>query len=156
MKTKSVVLLGCGLVLLCVLLLGLAGGGFFYYMVQDPPDLLAWVESPDQVAVGDEFALKVFVVNERKTDSLKITSIDLGESYLDHFTVRETQPRAISSQHVPIDDSQSFGFNAVIAPGNTNVFTFQLRAANTGVHRGDVDVCEGIRFVTLMAQTKVR
>lgn len=156
MKTKSIVLLGCGLVLVCVLLLVLAGGGLFYYMAQDPPDLLAWVESPDQVAVGEEFALKVFVVNERKTGSLKITSIDLGESYLDHFTVRETQPRAISSHHVPVDDSQGFGFKAVIAPGNTNEFTFHSRAANTGMHQGDADVCEGMRFGRLTAPTEVR
>lgn len=156
MKTKSVVLLGCGLVSVCLLLLVLAGGGFFYYMAQDPPGLLAWVESPEQVAEGEVFELKVFVVNERKRGSMKITSIDLGESYLAHFTVRETEPRAISSQHVPIDDSQSFGFETVIPAGKTNVFTFRLRAADTGLHRGDLDVCEGMRFVTLMAQTEVR
>lgn len=156
MKTRSAILLGCGGVLVIAIVLGLAGGGIIYHVSQDPAGLLVYVESPDQIAKDELFDLKVMVVNERKGQSLKVTSIDLAQSYLAGFTVRSTEPAAKSSQHVPIEGSQSFGFDKVVPAGATNIFVFHLRAAKTGLHRGDVDVCEGLRFLTVMAQTEVK
>lgn len=156
MKTGKVILVVCVVALIGVVLLGLAGGGFLYYMAQDPAGLAAYVESPDKVAKDEQFDLRVIVVNERKKKSLKLESIDLAESYISGFTVRGVEPAAKSSQRVPLDGGQSFVFDKSLAPGSTNVFTFHLRGARTGVHRGDVDVCEGMRFLTVMAQTEVR
>jgi hypothetical protein len=148
--------MGCGAILVIAVILGLAGGGFVYYVGQDPAGLQVYVETPDQVAKDDLFDLKVMVVNERKGQSLKVTSIDLAESYLAGFTVRSTEPVAKSSQRVPLEGGQSFGFDKVVSAGTTNIFIFHLRAAKTGLHRGDVDVCEGMRFLTAMAQTEVK
>ena len=43
-----------------------------------------------------------------------------------------------------------------IPAGQTNVFIFKLRAVKAGVFSGDVDVCEGQRFLTDTAQTEVK
>ena len=156
MKTRSAILLGCGAVLVIAIASGLAGGGFIYFVFQDPVGLQVYVESPDQVAKNDLFDLTVKVVNERKGKSLKVTSIDLAEAYLAGFTVRSTEPAAKSSQRLPLDGGQSFVFDQILPAGATNSFVFHLRAARTGLHRGDVDVCEGLRFLTAMAQTEVK
>ena len=149
-------MLGCGISLAVVIVLALAGGGVVYYMANDPKGLAAYAEVPDQVAKDDQFDLKVIVVNERKKQSLKVSSIDLAEDYLNGFTVRGTEPAAKSSQRIPLAGGQSFVFDKAVAAGTTNVFIFHLRAAKSGMHRGDVDVCEGARFLTVMAQTEVK
>lgn len=156
MKTGKVLLLGCGILLAVLLLLGVVGGGFFYYISKDPDGLAAYVESPDKVERDELFDLKVIVVNERKTRSLEVSSIDLGDDYLAGFTVRGAEPATKSSMHIPLAGGQSFEFNRVIRAGATNVFTFHMRAAKAGLHRGDVDVCEGMRYLTVMAQTEVK
>jgi hypothetical protein len=156
MKTRSAILLGCGLLLLVAIIVLLVGGGFVYYVAKDPAGLAAYVESPEEVMKDEVFDLKVTVVNERRNKPLTVTSIDVAESYLAAFTVRGSDPAAKSSQRVPLEGGQSFGFDMVIPAGGTNIFVFHLRAAKTGVHRGDVDICEGMRFLTVMAQTQVK
>ena len=156
MKARTGILIGCGIVLACVVVAGLFVTGFVLHVAKAPAGLRAYVESPDQVKDGVLFDLRVVVANDRKGQRLKVSSIDLGESYLAGFVVRSTAPAHKSSQRVPLDKSQSFEFDAVVPAGSTNVFTFHLRAAKPGMYRGDVDVCEGMQFLTLMAQTEVK
>lgn len=42
-----------------------------------------------------------------------------------------------------------------LAPGESKTFTFNLRAHETGVFRGEVDVTEGMQFTSAVAQTEV-
>jgi hypothetical protein len=58
--------------------------------------------------------------------------------------------------HVPFDNRRSFTFDVSLPPGESRTFTFRLRAEKPVLNRGDVDVCEGLRFITGMAQTSVR
>ena len=57
--------------------------------------------------------------------------------------------------HVPIDNKRSYTFDRPVKPGETARFVFKLRPVKAGLSRGDIDVCEGMRFLTTQAQTLV-
>ena len=155
MKTKSV-LIGCGAVLAIFLLLAVAVGAWFWHVSQDPVGITMSIDSPDEVKRDQVFDLKIEVVNNRAKKSMTVTSIDIHDEYLQGFVVISQTPPSKKSQHVPVDDSRSFDFNVTIPAGQTNVFIFKLRAVKAGVFSGDVDVCEGQRFLTDTAQTEVK
>lgn len=155
MSAKKIVALGCGLALLVVVGLGIAGVVALGYLTEELTGVGVVVDAPSEVAVGDTFALKVTVTNQRPQETLALSDVDLGEAYLRGFTVGTIEPPPKTTMHVPIDDSRSFTFDTPIAAGGSRTFTFSLRAAQPGVYRGDVDVCEGVHFVTAMAQTSV-
>jgi len=155
MKTGSAILMGCGLALACLLVLGLAVGGFVFYAAQDPKGMRISVHGADTVRTNELLELVVEVVNERAGNTLNVSSIDIGEEYLEGFMVVSTEPPHRSSTHVPIDNSRSYDFDRVVPSGATNVFKFKLRARKAGTFQGDVDVCEGMRYLTMVVETKV-
>jgi len=114
------------------------------------------IDGPAEVSVGEEFVLTIRVRNERDAKAMAVSDVDIADEYLEAFMVVATEPAAKSSQHIPIDNSRSFSFDRSVPPGGTQEFQFVLRAVKTGFFRGDVDVCEGARFTTAMAQTAVR
>jgi len=147
---------GCGGCLLVVVLAAVAMVSCVGYFGQDPTGVEVTLASPLDVAVGEVFRLDVEVTNQRKGKPFGLTDIDLDERYLEAFTVVRTVPEHSASMHIPIDNSRSFTFDRPVVPGETAVFTFELRAERAGFFRGDVDVCEGARFLTKMVQTTVR
>ncbi len=147
---------GCGGCLLVCAVVAVAMVSCVGYFGQDPKGVEVVVSSPLDVVEGEVFRLDVAVTNQRKGKAFDLSDIDLDEGYLEAFTVVRTVPEHTSSMHVPIDNSRSFTFDRPVAPGETAVFTFELRAEREGFFRGDVDVCEGARFLTKMVQTTVR
>ena len=140
--------LGCaGVVVALILFVGNA--------IQDVEGVGVFVDGPADVVVGQTFDLIVTVTNERPRKVLALSDIDIGEEYLAGFIITNINPRPKSSMHVAIDNSRSFTFSSSIPPKMSKSFTFTLRALNTGLYRGDVDICEGSRFITGMAQTSV-
>jgi hypothetical protein len=129
---------------------------FFVYASQDVKGVGVSVEGVTDVVVGETFELSVIVTNERPREVLALSDIDISEKYLTGFTITTIEPKPKSSMHVPIDDSRSFRFGVRIPPSASKTFTFTLRAEKAGLYRGDVDVCEGVRFITGMAQTSVK
>jgi hypothetical protein len=129
---------------------------FIIYALQDVKGVGVSVDGPTDVVVGQAFDLIVNVTNERPQKVLTLSDIDIAEGYLAGFTVSTIEPRPKSSRRVPIDNSRSFTFGVQIPPQASRTFTFTLRAEKPGVYRGDVDVCEGARFITGMAQTSVK
>ncbi|MFA4945512.1 MAG: hypothetical protein WC789_12525 [Lentisphaeria bacterium] len=156
MTPKKAIAWGCGIVA-AISVAGIAAVVlFFFYMSRDPKGVRISVDGPTDVVVGQGFALKISIVNERPRKVLALSDIDIAEDYLAGFTVSTIDPPPKSSMHVPIDNSRSFTFGIQIPPGEARSFTFNLRAEKAGVYRGDVDVCEGARFITGMAQTAVK
>jgi hypothetical protein len=153
---KKPLLIGCAVVFAFILAAIAAGIFFVSYASQDPKGLLVQLDGPAEVKQGETFDLIVNVVNERSSKPLKVSSIDIDEDYLKAFAVVSTEPRARSSQHVPVDDSRSYEFNVSVPPKGTNVFKFRLRAREKGVFSGDIDVCEGTRFLTTVVETEVK
>lgn len=156
MTNKKAILIGCsaaagvGLVALVAIIL------FFVYMGKDVEGMDIGITSPPEVAVGNTFDLQVSVTNSRSRKPLKVSDVDIAEEYLAAFILTSTTPGHKSSMHVPVDNSRSFTFDVSLpARGSTN-FIFHLRAQKPGIHRGDVDVCEGARFTTKQAETAVK
>ena len=156
MPSKKTIAWGCGITAL-VCLAGIAAVVlFFAYVVQDVKGVGVYIDGPTDVVVGQTFALSVTVTNERPRKVLALSDIDIAEDYLAGFTVSTIDPRPKSNTHVPFDNSRSFTFGVQIPPRTSKTFTFTLRAEKPGLYRGDVDVCEGARFITGMAQTSVK
>lgn len=133
-------------------------GAFALFVAHVSEDIEAasiWVEGPSNVTVGQTFELKVTVGNAREGKPLSLADIDISDAYLNGFTVGLVQPKPKSSMHIPIDNSWSFTFEDKIPPGESRLYTFQLKAQTPGIYRGDVDAWEGMRFITGMAQTMV-
>ncbi len=155
MTTGKAIALGCGIATCIGLTLLGVLGIFIWHASQDVEGMSVTLETPSNVAVGDEVVLRVSVKNERATEPLSLTDIDVADEYLEGFTVGAIEPQPKSSMHVPIDNSRSFTFNAEVPPGETRDFIFTLKAQRAGIFRGDVDVCEGARFATALAETVV-
>jgi len=156
MPSKKAIAWGCGIAVL-VCLAGIAAILLFLaYASQDVEGVGVSVNGPTDVLVGQTFELNVTVTNERPRRVLALSDIDIAEDYLTGFTISTIEPRAKSSTHVSFDNSRSFTFEAKIPPGTSKSFLFTLRAEKPGLYRGDVDVCEGARFITGMAQTSVK
>ena len=156
MPSKKSIAWGCGIAAAVCLVGVIAVVLFFFYIAEDVQGVGVTVDGPTDVVVGQTFELKVIVTNERPRKVLALSDIDIGEDYLEGFTVSAIEPRPKSSTHVPVDNSRSFTFDVKIPPRASRVFTFALRAEKVGIFRGDVDVCEGMRFITGMAQTSVK
>lgn len=154
--TKKTVAWGCSIVALICLSVIIAVVLIIVYLGQDVKGVGMAVNGPTDVAVGQSFQLSVSVTNERPRKVMALSDIDLAEEYLAGFTVSTIEPQPKSSMHVPFDNTRSFTFGVPIPPGTSRVFTFTLRAEKPGLYRGDVDVCEGARFITGMAQTSVK
>ena len=156
MDWKKGLAFGCGGCLLLVVIAAVGMVSCMGYLAQDPQGVAVVVTTPMDVTVGEVFRLDVEVTNQREDEPFGLTDIDIDEGYLESFSVVRTVPEHKSSMHVPIDNSRSFTFDQPVPAGETAVFTFELRAELVGAFRGDIDVCEGARFLTKMVQTTVR
>ena len=156
MAVQKILRVGCGFVVGIAVVLVIVFGVCVYYGSQGLEGAAFTVKSPMDVRVGEVFDFVVEVTNARAEKTLELGDIDVSEDYLAGFTVVATEPEAKSSMHIPIDNTLSFTFDTSIPAGETKAFTFKLRAETAGMYRGDVDVCEGIRFTTRMAQTVVK
>ena len=156
MTNKQALALGCGAVLLLVVAFLIAGVLFILHASKDVDGMAFGVQGPADVVVGQNFQVDVVVTNQRPAKPLLVSDVDLGEVYLEGFSIVSTTPPYKTSTHVPVDNSRSFNFDVTIPPGAHSNFTFTLRAEKPGLFRGDVDVCEGTRFTTGMAQTVVK
>jgi nitrogen fixation protein FixH len=148
--------IGCGAAILLVLVAIAAIAFFLGHVARDPQGIAVSVASPTEVAVGQNFDLTVTITNQRPRQAFGLSDIDVSEEYLAGFTIGEVVPKAKSNTHIPFDNSRSYTFDLRIPAGQARRFTFTLRAQKEGLYRGDVDVCEGARFVTEMAQTFVK
>ncbi|MBN1588070.1 MAG: hypothetical protein JW888_00985 [Pirellulales bacterium] len=156
MSTKKVLLIGCGTVFFGFCMLVVLAVSWWVHISKDVEGISVSVDAPLDVKLGETFAMVVNVANERAGEDLSVSDVDVGDAYLAGFVVVSVEPTPESSMHIPIDNSMSYTFDSLIPAGTTKSFTFTLRAEQAGVYRGDVDVCEGLRFVTAIAQTCVK
>jgi len=156
MDVKAGVLIGCGGCLVVCAVVCIAVLGWMFHISKDPEGILVEIHSPVEVVVGEQLTVDVSVTNQRSGKSVRLTDLDIAEEYLEAFSVLSTTPSHRSSEHIPIDNTRSFTFDRSIGPGETVVFSFELRAEREGIHRGDVDVCEGQRFLSKMVRTVVK
>jgi hypothetical protein len=156
MKTRNVLLIIGGALALMAIVIAAGVMLFVSHVSKDPAGVAVTVNGPTDVVIGQTFDLEIIVTNERPRRVLRLSDVDIGEAYLAGFTISNVKPSPKSSTHIPIDNSQSFTFDVSIPPGTSKSFIYTLRAEKAGIYRGDVDVCEGMQFVTAMAQTVVK
>jgi hypothetical protein len=155
MSAKKWLLIGCGGAVALLLAAIAAVVAFFWYVGQDPKGVAISAEAPSTVRLKEEFTLTITVRNERARKDLPLSDVDIAEDYLDGFLVVSTDPKPKSNMHVPLDNKRSYTFDCRIPHGDSARFTFRLRPVKTGLYRGDIDVCEGMRFLTTQVQTLV-
>jgi hypothetical protein len=156
MITKRTLIIVCGVLGFMVITVLAAVLFFFRHVSMDLTGAAVVVNAPADVVVGQTFDLQITVKNERSSKILQLSDVDIGEAYLAGFSIASVKPAPKSNTHVPVDNSRSFTFAVPIQPGATQTFVYTLRAEKSGVYRGDVDVCEGLQFITTMAQTVVK
>jgi hypothetical protein len=122
--------------------------------MEDPSQIMSWVELPRTVKQGDTFDLLVTIENGRTEDAFRLSEIFLGESFIAGFKILDLSPP-------PRNKDKSLGDWALEYPtdipaGETREFQIRLRAKASGVFIGDIDIYEGERFLTRAAQTRVR
>lgn len=156
MSTKKILLIGCGGVTAIGLLLLVLFILFVAHVAKDPEGMKIAVNAPTTVQSGKEFSLIVTVVNERSDKALKVDDIDIGEEYLNGFSVVSSEPQFASSTKNGLLNNRTFTFNHSIPPGQTNVFTFKLIGRKPGKYSADLDVSEGLRMLTMVVETQVQ
>ncbi len=155
MNASKAIAIGC-LAVALVALMGMLGlGAFLYHIAQDPEGIAIAVDAPLDVALDETFPLVVTVTNTREGQTVTINDVDIADEYLAGFVVVSVDPAEQSSMHIPLDNSMSYTFNTELAPGTSKTFTFNLRAQETGIFRGEVDVTQGMQFTSAVAQTVV-
>ena len=156
MTTKKIIALGCGVLLLLGMLVIGALVLFVAHAAKDPEGMRLLVEMPSTVQRGQTVDLVVSVINDRVDKPLVVDSIDIGDEFLKGFTVVSCEPSFTSSTKIPVDESYSYDFKQSIPAGATNTFSFKLRARQTGWFTDELDVCEGMRFLTMIVESQVK
>lgn len=131
------------------------GLGWWLYSAAEAPSNITYnLNAPAQVEVGQTVTLTVEVTNT-DSDVQKLVDVDIYDSYLDGFVLVGSDPPYAGSSNVFGMTTLNFGLD--IPAGGTQTIEIELRAANTGIWRGDVDVTIGniMSFITQLAQTEV-
>jgi len=120
-----------------------------------PDGLVAVVDAPTRVAVGEQFDVTVTITNSTGEDQF-LHSIDVSEEYLDGSVVLSVDPTFTDS--FPLDDGTVTHFlEADVLAGEELVVTFSMEALKTGDFGGAFDVCfvEGFTCSYLQIRTIV-
>ena len=122
--------------------------------LDDPAQIMMWVEIPRSVTKGEVVSMRITIENARDTDVFKLSSIFLESSFISGFKTLELSPE-------PRNKSKSLGdltleYPIDIPAGEARDFEIRLRAKGVGVYIGDVDIYEGEQFLTRAAQIRVQ
>ncbi len=122
--------------------------------LDDPLGVLAWVEVPRAARAGDAVTLRLTVLNARPEKPFRITSVDIGDGFLEGFELLEVTPEPRQRDHSL--GTLTMEYAVELAPDREWTLTLELRARQAGVFVGDVDVWESDRFLTRVAQIRLR
>ncbi|MFW5857574.1 MAG: hypothetical protein ACOCX4_06835 [Planctomycetota bacterium] len=138
------------------LTIGIAVTVWFSGVLEDPEGMAIRCSYPEKAVVGQPFALEVTVENERADEPIRVSSIDIAQGLLDGLVVEASDPPHASAMTLPLEQGCSYGYDEEIPTGGSRTFVFTMRPAATGMAHGDIDVCEGDRFKTTVAQIYIR
>jgi len=128
----------------CVLLLlglaAMAGCDTMEQIASGPKDVTIQVNAPLHVKVKEEFVVEVRVQNTA-SQSQRLDSIDVGDTYLQGVAIQRSEPAFKQSMHVPLVNMQSYEYGTPIAAGGEVVVKFYAVAVKVGDYSATVDVC---------------
>ena len=110
----------------------------YQMMFRDPPQFEVTLDHPENVTVGEEFSIKVHVLND-SSKPLEVGNIDVYQDLLKGFEILDYDPKPKAQNH--FWDYKSYDFNSNLNAAETFEFTVRLRAKEEGFWSGDIDVC---------------
>lgn len=122
--------------------------------LDEPKDILVWIEAPRVVKPGERATLKVSIENWRAKDALRLSSVDIADGFLKGFEIESITPEPRNKEHSL--GTLSLEFPQDVKPNESLDIAIALRAKKAGVYVGDVDVAEGSKFLTRAAQVRVK
>lgn len=103
------------------------------------------IESPPEVKAGEPFEIRAIVTNGG-SESARLDSIDIGDSYLEGVTLQSSEPPWGDTMHVPVDNTVSHEYQATVPAGASFTVTFKAQASQPGRFSGDFDICVNSAF----------
>lgn len=122
-----------------------------------PPGIEVLVTSASSCRLDEEFEVTAVVRNTLER-ARRITSVDIGASYLDGFVVCAIAPEPTTRSDGPVLGQQIQTMDVPLAAGASQNVTFTLRAAKQGEFQGDLTVyVDGghFRYIATPLRTRV-
>jgi hypothetical protein len=123
-------------------------------LLSDPEDILAWVTAPRSARPGELVVVKVLIENARPDSVLRLSSIDIEGEFLAGFEIERITPAPRNRS--PVLGGVELEYPRDLNPNETLEVEFTLRAKAAGVFIGDIDIYEGSKFLTRVAQVRVK
>ncbi len=123
--------------------------------LEDPADIMTWIDMPRAVDLGKTFDITVIVENGRADRPLKMNAVDINDDLLAGIEVIAVTPEPRSADHYA-DGYVRLEYPIDIEPGNTWQVVISVRARQSGVFIDDIDIVEGQRFLSRSAQIRIR
>lgn len=154
MSTRRIIAATSLITFLITSALWIAVLAFLYWSVNlEPPEFQIDIESPDEVALGDEFHMVISVTNISDSD-LTLSSIDVYDSLLGGFELIYIDPTPEDKWRILGMDT-SF-FSRRLSAQETFTATYSLKAKAVGAWVGDIDCCTPFEnFVTVSKAIRV-
>lgn len=121
--------------------------------LEDPKEIMAWVNVPRIAKVGDTISLEIIVENGRKKEPFKLSEFEILDEFLAGFHILEITPKPRHRDHS--FGALSLAYPKRLEPGETFQIELKLKAEQAGVFIGEVEVSEGDDFLTRFVQIRV-
>src|SRR5688572_16462975 len=82
---------GCLILVICIVIGSISGVGGLFWLTQAPQDVVATVNAPVQVDVGDQVLIEIEIVNNSAQAS-DLSSIDISMKYLEGIVISSSTP----------------------------------------------------------------
>jgi hypothetical protein len=105
-----------------------------------PENIEVGLEVPLEVGRGQEFNIIASITNTA-SDTQKLVSIDIGDSYLKGIAILKTEPDHKEAVHIPIANMMSYDFDLPIKPGEKIMIVMHAKALKFGDYNADIDFC---------------
>ena len=105
-----------------------------------PDGVTVNIEMSQQVKVNESFDLIVSITNEAD-EAQKLTSIDIGNDYLDGILLESSTPSYSESWDFDVMGFMSYDYNMEIPAGETLQIIYTMKGIAEGDYSGSLDVC---------------
>lgn len=122
-------------------------GLFAVVLIFSGPRLAVALEVPEEIVVGQEFAVTVAVSNPHQ-ESVVLDNLDIPNSFFEIFEVVSVSPAASSDSPVGGFGTQTWYYDRTLDPGGTYEIVLMLRPLEAGSHPIDMDVCNSYEDCT--------